>query len=45
MKQHVYLRHRKADLSLLKLTRAHDLISRAHKIQFVRTTYYLVRTS
>src|SRR6218665_1942205 len=26
-KKHVYLRHRKADLSLVKLTRAHDLLS------------------
>ena len=28
----VYLRHRKTDLSLVKLTRAHDLLSRAHEI-------------
>src|SRR6218665_3258939 len=32
-KLHVYLRHRKADPSLVKLTRAHDLLSRAHEIQ------------
>src|SRR6218665_2331163 len=32
-KQHVYLRHRKADLSLVILTRAHDLLSRSHEIR------------
>src|SRR6218665_3928862 len=32
-KLHVYLRHRKADLSLVKLTHAHDLLSRAHEIR------------
>src|SRR6218665_558145 len=39
--EHVYLRHRKADLSLVKLTRAHDLlfranefVSRAHDIKY-----------
>jgi len=31
-KQHVYLRHRKADLSLVKLNCAHDLLSRAQEI-------------
>src|SRR6218665_1392347 len=32
-KQHVYLRRRKADLSLVKLNRAHDLLSGAHEIR------------
>jgi len=31
-KQYVYLRHRKADLSLVKLTRAHDLVSRGYEL-------------
>ena len=39
-KQHVYRRHRKADLSLVKLTRAHDLLSRAH--EFVSRAHGLV---
>src|SRR6218665_3997335 len=30
--QHVYLRHRKADILLVKLTRAHDILNRAHDL-------------
>ena len=55
-KQHVYLRHRKADLWLVKLSRAHDLLSRAHEFisrvhEFISRGHkfisraYLVRTS
>ena len=39
-KQHVYLRHRKADLSLVKLTRALDLLSHAN--EFVSRAHNLL---
>src|SRR6218665_301414 len=31
-KKHVYLRHRKADLSLVKLARTHEIVSRANDL-------------